>query len=344
MPRTSPPPADRILVIQLRQVGDVLLTTPALKALRACYPTARIDYLTEPGPSGVLKGNPLIDEVIIRKRHTTLKEDLALVGRLRRTRYDLVLDFMMNPRSAILTLLTGAPVRAARRRLGRSFYYSHPIAQKVDRHPYSPADKLAILEALGIPAPITPPLIQIPEEARTAVAAWADGAGLGETRIATFDITSRSAEKKWPGERFLALADHLATHHGIRCIFAWGPGEGEEVEALLKQSALPHLLAPPTSLMELAALIERSCLHVGNCSGPRHIAVAMGTPSLTIMGPTNPENWTYPSPEHRAIRGNAQCPECRQSQGCEQHRSIGEVSAEAAITTLEEMFSEGLIR
>jgi ADP-heptose:LPS heptosyltransferase len=93
-------------------------------------------------------------------------------------------------------------------------------------------------------------------------------------------------------------------------IFIWGPGERQTVEALVSRGKHGRLLACRTDLMQLAALIARSHLHIGNCSAPRHLAAAVGTPSLTIMGPTDPKNWTYPSPIHRVIQGKVPCLVC----------------------------------
>lgn len=334
----------RILVIQFRHVGDVLLTTPALKALRDRYPQARIDYLTEPGPSHILRGNPHIDAVILRKRKATLREDWALIRTLRRTQYDLVFDFFSNPTSAILARLSGAPCRVARSRFGRNFLYSHTPVVNHQEDVYSPTHKLALLRAMGVPAAICPPILEIPRESADRIAQFLqDSAIAPEARLVTMDTTSRLADKKWEGQRFLQLADWLTEKHGARVVFIWGPGEKEEVEDLITQGRHAHLLAPPTSLMELAALIAKSHLHIGNCSGPRHIAVAVGTPTLTIMGPTLPANWTYPSPEHQALRGNTQCPACRE-QSCTLHHRMEDVRVEDAKAALESMFERGSIR
>lgn len=259
----------RILVIQFRHVGDVLLTTPALKALRDRYPQARIDYLTEPGPSHILRGNPHIDAVILRKRKATLREDWALIRTLRRTQYDLVFDFFSNPTSAILARLSGAPCRVARSRFGRNFLYSHTPVVNHQEDVYSPTHKLALLRAMGVPAAICPPILEIPRESADRIAQFLqDSAIAPEARLVTMDTTSRLADKKWEGQRFLQLADWLTEKHGARVVFIWGPGEKEEVEDLITQGRHAHLLAPPTSLMELAALIAKSHLHIGNCSGP----------------------------------------------------------------------------
>src|SRR5262245_58429308 len=124
---SAPPPrvpAARILVIQFRRIGDVLLSTPVLRALRAAYPQSHIAFLTEPSPGRVLQGNTLLNEIILRPRQITWREQWGLIRHLRRQRFDLVIDLIGNPRSAILTRLSGARHRLAFARFPRSLLYT----------------------------------------------------------------------------------------------------------------------------------------------------------------------------------------------------------------------------
>src|SRR5688500_9492109 len=100
-------PAERILVIQFRMIGDVLLCTPVVRALRHHYPKSYIAFCAEPVPAGALKGNPFIDEVIIHPRPATWRQEVAFWRHIRRSRFDLVVDLMGNPRSALLSCMSG---------------------------------------------------------------------------------------------------------------------------------------------------------------------------------------------------------------------------------------------
>ena len=125
--------AERILVIQFRQIGDVLLSTPVLRALRQHYPQSYIAFLTEPSPGRVLQGNPFLDAVLIRPRHATWHQQWQLWRQIRCQRFDLVIDLIGNPRSALLTYLSGAKHRLAFARFPRSLLYTllvthhHPV-------------------------------------------------------------------------------------------------------------------------------------------------------------------------------------------------------------------------
>ncbi|MCP4399941.1 MAG: glycosyltransferase family 9 protein [bacterium] len=338
-----PVPAKRILVIQLRQVGDVLLTTPAVKVLRDCYPDSTIGYLTEKGPAALLQGNPHIDRLFIRDRKGGFRQDAELMCALRKEKFDLAIDFFCNPRSAWLSFVSGAPHRVANYHAGRSWFYSETpkITAGID---YAVYDKLALLKAIGVEGALVPPVLRVPDAARHYIGDFFTKWGIPKKDernarpIITIDPTSRRQAKRWIPERYVQLADRFVERYKAKVIFLWGPGEKEMVETLLQGGKYRHLLACPTDLMQLAALIENSDLHVGNCSAPRHIAVALGTPSLTVMGPTIPENWTYPSPMHRVVRGNVPCLECQQTV-CETHECMKALTVPELEKVVEDLFS-----
>ena len=327
-----PVAAKKILVIQLRQIGDVLLTTPAVRALREQYPDSTIWYLTETGPSKILQGNPHIDRIVTRQRKASLADDLKLLWTLRQERFDLLIDFFSNGRSAWMSFVTGARHRVAVRHAGRAFWYTFTPNIQTGRG-YAPEDKLALLRAIGIQGELTPPVLTSPDAAKNYIDAFFKARGLdtppaaAQSPIVTIDPTSRRQARRWLPERYAQLADELLERYQARCIFLWGPGEQEMIESLVKQAKRPHILACQTDLMQAAALIARSDLHIGNCSAPRHIAVAVGTPSLIVMGPTSAANWTYPSPQHKAMRGNVPCLECQKIE-CATHECMVALTVE----------------
>ncbi len=336
--------AQNILVIQLRQVGDVLLTTPAVKVLRDHYPASRITFLTETGPAQLLEGNPHLDAVITRSRKNTVWQDWQLAHTLRRAHFDLVIDFFCNPRSAWLTFLTGAPQRIASHHAWRTWWYT--FTPKIQGGVgYAATDKLALLHALGIGGELVPPVLTIPPAAQAYIADFFSQQQIHAEDTArpliTIDLTSRRQARRWVAERYVQMADRLVEKYQAHVIFIWGPGEQEDVAALVAHAQHPQTLACPTNLMQLAALIARARLHIGNCSAPRHLAVAVNTPSLTIMGPTIPANWTYPAPMHRVIQGNVPCLGCHHNicapHTCMNALTVQEVEHAAAAMLAENM-------
>jgi ADP-heptose:LPS heptosyltransferase len=264
-----------------------------------------------------------------------------------------VIDFFSNPRSALMSFLTGAPHRIAAYHPGRSWWYTY--APKIQGGiGYAAEDKLALLHAIGIHGQLGPPVIQLAKDAQKYIEVFfteqnirtnvkekscessESFAQLSHSPIITIDPTSRRQAKRWIPERYVQLADRLVEKYAATVIFIWGPGEKDMVTDLVKQGNYPHVLACPTDLMQLAALIAKSDLHIGNCSAPRHIAVAVGTPSLTIMGSTIPENWTYPSPIHRFVRGKVPCLECQKTE-CQTHECMKALTVQEIENAVEEL-------
>jgi ADP-heptose:LPS heptosyltransferase len=267
-----------------------------------------------------------------------------------------VIDFFSNPRSGWISFLTGAPHRIAAYHAGRSWWYTY--APKIQGGiGYAAEDKLALLHAIGIHGQLGPPVIQLAQDAQQYIEVFfteqnirtnvkekscessKSFAQLSYPPIVTIDPTSRRQAKRWIPERYVQLADRLVEKYAATVIFIWGPGEKEMVADLVKQGTHQHVLACPTDLMQLAALIAKSDLHIGNCSAPRHIAVAVGTPSLTIMGSTIPQNWTYPSPLHRFVRGKVPCLECHKID-CPTHECMQALTVQEVEHAVEQLISE----
>src|SRR5262245_55337004 len=147
----------RILLVRLRQIGDVVFTTPAIHALRQRFPDAHLAYVVEPSAAPVVAGNPHLNEVIVAPRRRGwpgLRDDLALAGRLRASRYDLAIDFHGGPRASLLTWLSGAPVRIGYDVVARGWMYTRRVARPRElRRRHSVENQFDLLAALGIAPP-----------------------------------------------------------------------------------------------------------------------------------------------------------------------------------------------
>ena len=304
VPSTPTPhiPAARILVIQFRQIGDVLLSTPVLRALRMAYPQSHIAFLTEPSPGRVLQGNTLIDEVILRPRHTSWREQWDLIRTMRRQRFDLVIDLIGNPRSAVLTRLSGARHRLAFARFPRSLLYTMLVSHHQPIPEYTVAKRLRLLEPLGIQATdVTPVLSYSPHDQAAVTAFLQTQAITADDLLICIDPTHHVPTRQWPGASFSTLVDMLSTRLRARVVLLWGPGEAEQVQAIAAAAHTHPALIPAWGLQTLAALLARADLFVGCNSSPLHIAVSQGIPTVSIMGSTLSVNWLPPAPQHRAV-------------------------------------------
>jgi ADP-heptose:LPS heptosyltransferase len=310
------PARERILVIRHRAAGDLLLTTPALRALRAAFPSASIEVLVARRMEGLLEGNDDVDRVTTVDRGSTLSQ-AGLYARLARGGYAMVLDLVSNPRSAFMTALTRARVRAGYDIPGRAWAYT----LRVPREPvdaagrpavrYAPEAALDVVRALGIAPAGLGLRFRVSERARALIDRWLQSVAAdcgGKPLVACLPTGSWSA-KTWLPDRFAATMDALSEE--AMPLWIWGPGELAAVESVRSRMERGSLLAPPTGWQELGALLERCALLVCNDSGPKHVAVALGTPTVTIFGPTHPVTWHPPDGPHAAVEAvGLECLHC----------------------------------
>lgn len=300
------PTPRRILVIQLRHLGDVLLTTPALRALRRSYPGAQIHFLVDRGSRAVLLGNPHIDAIIERPSRATLREGIRLLLAVRRARYDLVIDFQHKLRSALVAFASGAPRSVSWGHTARRYFYRPPV-ERPDVQGYMAAIKIDLLREAGVidatSLESARPFLAIGNHTHEwAAAAW-DTLQLPDGKVVVaINPGARRADRRWPG--FPALARRIAASTGASVLVLWGPGERELAEQIVAACEGGAVLAPATSIEQLGALLARCALLIGNDTSARHIAVAVGTPTLTISIDTTPSSWTYPGDGHRCVKAS----------------------------------------
>jgi len=295
----------RILLVRLRQIGDVIFTTPAVHALRDRFPDALITYLVEPAAAAVVAGNPHIDELIVVPRRgglAGLRADAALVWRLRRRAYDVAIDFHGGPRASMLAWLSGARERIGYEAPGRSWMYTRTVPRP--RTPiggHSVRNQWALVSALGIEAPEPeryPVEMAIDEQAAEAVSARVATAGVDpDDSVVVIHVSAGNPFRRWPAAAFARVASTLARGDRRRVIVTSGPSDGnaasrviEEARRQLPESDRHRVLAcGEFSLAELRALVERAALYIGGDSGPMHIASTSHVPIVSLYGPTRPE-------------------------------------------------------
>lgn len=311
----------RILCCQLRQIGDVLLLTPSIHMLKKRWPNAAIDVFTEAKCAPVLVNNPEVNHVWALDRKMGVLEALRYYRKVGTGgglgRYDLVIDFQQLPRIRWVMLFSDAPVKLS---------YPPPwYNQLVYTHwakvsgPYAAKSKAGVLmHAFGLPWENDPPRIYLTDaekdQARAELAAW--GLAPGQTLV-TVDATHRRPSRQWPAEHYAKLLALAAKERpDLRFLLLYGPGELDTVEqvrakALAEGIAPERLILPPrlTTLREMAAIQSQAALHLGNCSSPRHFAVAVGTKTLTVRGSTS-SAWTYPGPGHEDMALGLPCQPC----------------------------------
>jgi lipopolysaccharide heptosyltransferase II len=294
----------RILLVRLRQIGDVVFTTPAIRALRQRFPDAHLTYVVEPPAAPVVIHNPHLNDVIVAPRTrglTGVVDDLALGRRLRAGRYDLALDFHGGPRASLLTWLSGAPTRIGYQIIGRSWMYTQRVARpRRLRSRHSVENQWDLLQVLDISPPDRtrfPVEMPVDEAASRTVANRLALAGVTPAdRVVVLHVSAGNPFRRWPIAYFVELVTALARDaSNNRIVLTAGPSErhaAERVAAAARKQlgdAAPSVLScGEFSLGELRALLDRAALFIGGDSGPLHIAATTTVPIVGLYGPTLP--------------------------------------------------------
>lgn len=314
----------RLLVVMPSWVGDAVMATPALRVLRELLPATFIGGLVKPGIEQVLAGTSFFDTIHVGER-VGLTAPARIAAALRLRRYDTALLLTNSFSSAFITRLAGISKRLGYRRDARGFLLSHTLdpprrreiapfrARSNKPHAWAPIPARdyyfqlisRLLRSAGIdPGPLGPLELVCTADEEIAAAELLERAGIPRehqrrTPMALLNPGGNNPAKRWPPDRFAALADYLARHHALRILINGSPGEARlaaDLARLCQPAA--HELGPPIALPEhgitlgrLKGVIKRSRLVITNDTGPRHIAAAFGTPVVTLFGPTD-HRWT----------------------------------------------------
>jgi len=305
---------NKILVIQLRRIGDVLMCTPALRALRSRYKDSYIAFLTEKESSDILSLNSYLDEVIIldKERYRNPFYSIKKIWQVRKSSFDLVIDFFGNPRGTYFSFFSGAKHRMGYKLPFRRYFYN--ILIKNDKTPkYAALGRLDALKIMGIENGEVKLDFFIPDGARLFAQKFFEENKINPQNLSiSISPTSRRHFNRWALERYARLADWLISQFNAKIILVWGPDEKEGVEKVKHFMKKDPIISWETkNLFELGAILERCDLHIGNDNGTKHIAVAMGKPTITIYGPHNPISWTYPDfSRHKYLKNEVDCSDC----------------------------------
>lgn len=275
----------RLLVVRLGSLGDLVHTLPAVAALRRAYPQAQIDWLVDGAHRDFLDLVPVVSSVVALDGRG-LGAWRRVLPRLRAERYDVAIDFQGLIKSALLARASGARRvlgfdRAALREPAAAMFYTEGVPVGEGRHVIDKNLKLA--SALDATSRIREfPLRRVD----SAVLRDLRAHGLGA--YALLNCGAAWPNKRWPAERFGLLARHLRDHHGLQSVALWGRGEEDVALKVVEVSDEAAVLAPETDLTELVALCREAALMVSGDTGPTHIATAVGAPVVSLFGPTDP--------------------------------------------------------
>ncbi|HEX5069376.1 MAG TPA: lipopolysaccharide heptosyltransferase I [Vicinamibacterales bacterium] len=282
---TVQPGLDRILIVRLGSLGDLVHTLPAVAAIRRTYPHAEIDWLVDAPHRAFLELVPAVSSLIVL-RDRSASAWLAARRAMRARRYDVALDFQGLLKSAALARLSGAARIVGFDRPGLREPLAAPLygeRVRVDDSQHVISKNLALAAAIGA----TTTQWEFPIAAVESPAVSEFLATVREP-FAVINPGAAWPNKRWPPERLGAVARHVRDRHRMNAVVLWGPAEDAAARDVVDASGGIARLAPETGLPELVALLRRASLMVSGDTGPVHIAGALGVPIVALFGPTTP--------------------------------------------------------
>jgi ADP-heptose:LPS heptosyltransferase len=338
-------------------IGDVVFTTPIIRALRRHRPDAHLAYVVEPAAEPVLSGNPHLNELIVapkRRGVQRLFDDVALARRLRRERFDIAIDLHGGPRAAWLTRASGAPMRIGYTIKGRSWMYTHAVHREPNLLPrHSVLNQWDLLAPLGIgPCDPARDSVEMADDAQALarVAERLSAAGVpAGAPLVVIHVSAGNQFRRWPEESFRSLVTALLQRDPRRRIAVMSGPSDAEAARRIANSARAGLPAPESVLVvegwdlrEVRALIARAAVYIGGDSGPLHIASTTRTPVVGLLGPTLPERsrpWRDPRLLAEIVDvGPLPCRPCNERRCVPgDFRCLTGISAERVIAAVERM-------
>lgn len=326
---------DRLLIVRLGSLGDLVHTLPAADALRRAHPAAEIDWLVDAPHRDFLGLVPILSRLVVLERRG-VSGWLAVRHELRARRYDVAVDFQGLIKSAALARLSGAPRvigfdRQSLREPAASMFYTERVDVGEGRHVIR--KNLRLAAALGgdessLAFPIGP-------VASTAASEFV--AGL-PAPYALLNPGAAWPNKRWPADRLGAVARAILDRHGLSSVVLWGPGEQAAAEAAAEASGGAARPAPPTGLRDLIALGRGARLMVSGDTGPLHITSALGVPAVALFGPTDPARNGPWDPNDVVISKYPECA-CHYVRSCRRSPAdwcLGGISVEQVVAAVDE--------
>ena len=326
-----------ILIIKLRYIGDVLLATPTVRAIKAVRPDVRVTMIVNRGTEDVLSGNPDMDEIVVLDKGS-LAAQWRLITGLRRRRFDTVIDLTDGDRSAFLSWISGAPVRIGfnDEHRWRGWCYTE-LVQPVPGVRHRIDRDLEVLKPMSIQAGSKDPQLWLTPEEENSADQLLDQLGVQRSQsIVLLQPGARYWFKAWPPERFAELADQLTAQYGCHVLIGGSDQDidlAQQIRQMAKSS--PIIMAGRTTIKQFAAIAKKSALFVGSDSGAMHIASAVGTPVVALFGPSSPREWGPRGGPVEVLYKGLDCRSCfhptceRGEQNCMRKISIEEVWAAA---------------
>jgi predicted lipopolysaccharide heptosyltransferase III len=331
----------KILLLQLKRIGDLILTTPALAALRASFPEAQLTLVVSTECAELLPAISNVDRILITRRNL---RDLSLFFSIAARRFDYCVDFTRNDRSASVSLLSGARRRVVSYRVReqsktRARAYTDFVSVRM-RDMHTIDYNLALLKPLGARDASTVPNLDVPQMAYEKAGALRRNWRVTGPYVILHPGSARQ-EKLWDPGRWAEVIECFGRNNGIDLVLTSGPSHDEQahIAAIRKKTQRQIVdLSGKTDLLTLAALIGQARLLVTVDSAPVHLAAATRTPQVILFGPTNPFHWRPRESPAVVLHGKSAAPVTEFSP-MRPRLLMSEISTDAVIGAMDSLLS-----
>jgi len=331
----------KILLLQLRRIGDLILTTPAVAALRESFPDAQLTIVVSSECADLLPAVADVDRTLMARRNT---RDLALFFSAAASRFDYCIDFTRNDRSAFLALLSGARRRVVSYRVRqqskmRARAYTDFVNVRM-RDTHTIDYNLALLEPLGVrTAASRAPYLHLTQVAHEKGDALRRYWKITRPYVILHPGSARR-EKLWEPERWAEVIDHFGRNNDIDLVLTSGSSLNEQAHIAAIKNKVQQIidLSGKTNVLTLAALIGHARLLVTVDSAPMHLAAATRTPQVALFGPTNPFHWRPRESPALILQGKSAAP-VTEFVPAQPRFAMSQISTEAVISAMDSLLS-----
>lgn len=294
-PQIEWPSVRRVLVVKLRSIGDTVLSTPSLIALKRFLPHAEIEILVEDWVAPVLQGFDAVDNVISVGKGSA--ERLKTAWKLSRRKYDVAINLHGGTTATMFVRASGARHRVGYSNYQYPFLYNHLLSSASDfwqqERTHSAEQQLALVGFAGVPVEDRPKSrLSVTSDALSLIEAKLEKSAIRNplSAIALLHPSTAFFTKQWPTEYFARTAEFLA-EKGLHAVAVGSKGEDKVLDDLKRLSSIPVTTFDELTLPEITALASKARIFVGNDSGVAHIAAAVNTPSVVVFGSSNRDHW-----------------------------------------------------
>lgn len=301
---------NKILVIQLRAIGDVVLTTPVFSVLRKHFPQAEIHFLTSKNMAGLVQRLPEINRVLIWP--SSYWALTYFYAKILLSRYQLVIDYQCTPGSALTTWFTRSSYRIGWKMERRQWAYNLYSTANT-RQEYVPVQKCRALELVGIKELNTKLQIITDPAAQKIVNDYfkvlkIDHRGL----IVNITPKGKRPARQWSPEKIIKLTDYLSQTYHAAVFYNWAGDELKYVKEISQACHPPPFILPAWPLTVFSAYLSQVDVHISYDNGPKHVAIAVGTPTISLFATDSPVLWNpLDNPYHPYILAQVPCRFCR---------------------------------